>query len=152
MGRVSITTRIDASPDVCFDLTRDIDVHIASTAGTSERAVAGVMSGLIGAGERVTWEARHFGIRWRMTSEITAFEPPLYFVDEMVAGPFASFRHFHGFQPDGAGTRMIDIMTYTVPAGWLGKLFDRLVLEPYMRHLLTQRVSVLKAIAEGQKQ
>ena len=149
MGRVSLTTRIDAPPEACFDLSRDVEAHIQSTPGTSERAVGGVTTGLIGAGERVTWEARHLRVQWRMTSEITAFAPPLFFVDEMVAGPFSSFRHFHGFLPDGPGTRMIDILSYTVPAGWPGKLFDHLILEPYMRRIMIQRVSVLKAIAES---
>ncbi len=149
VGRVSITTRIDAPPERCFDLNRDVDVHIESTPGTSERAVGGVTSGLLGDRDRVTWEARHLGIRWRMTMEITAYAHPRFLVDEMVSGPFRSFRHFHGFLPDGAGTTMIDIMTYTVPAGLPGRIFDRMILEPYMRHLLTQRVAVLTALAEG---
>ncbi len=149
MGSASLTTRIDAPVDVCFDLARDIDAHIRSTPGTAERAVAGVTSGLIGLGETVTWEARHLGVGWRMTVGLTAFERPRYFVDEMLAGPFATFRHFHGFQPDGAGTRMTDILRYTVPAGWPGRLFDQLILQPYMHRVLSQRIAILKAEAES---
>ena len=149
MGRVSITTWINASPDTCFDLVRDVEAHIQSTPGTSERAIAGVTTGLLRDGDRVTWEARHLGIRWRMTVSITAYDRPRYLVDEMIHGPFASFRHFHGFLPDGAGTKMIDIMTYTVPAWWLGRVFDRLILEPYMRRVLERRIAVLQEMAES---
>ncbi len=93
MGLVHIVTDIAAPVEACFDLSRSIDLHLESMAATRERAVSGVTSGLIGGGEEVTWEARHFGIYWRVTSRITAFEPPHRFVDEMVRGPFALFRH-----------------------------------------------------------
>lgn len=148
MGRVSITNLIDAPRDVCFDLSRSVEAHIQSTPGTAERAVGGVTTGLLGSGDQVTWDAVHLGRRRRMTVGITVLNRPDYFVDEMIAGPFRSFRHFHGFQQERTGTRMIDIMSYTVPAGWLGRLIDRLILESYMRHLLVQRVAVLKSIAE----
>lgn len=148
VGRVSITTRIEAPPEICFDLNRDVDVHIESTTGTAERAVGGVTTGLLGERDRVTWEARHLGIRWRMTIEITAFDRPRFLVDEQISGPFRAFRHFHGFQPNGTGTTMIDILTYAIPAGWPGRIFDRLILEPYMRDVLATRLAVLKALAE----
>jgi ligand-binding SRPBCC domain-containing protein len=57
---------------------------------SNEQAIAGVMSGLIGPDEEVTWEARHFGLRVRMTSRITEYDRPRAFTDEQVSGPFAS--------------------------------------------------------------
>src|SRR5262245_11264571 len=45
MGRLpsfTVVTLIGASPEVCFDLSRDIDVHVESMAASGERAVAGV--------------------------------------------------------------------------------------------------------------
>jgi len=63
----------------------------------------------MGPGDTVTWEARHLGRRWRLTSRITDFAPPEHFADEQVRGPFASFRHVHTFTPIGDGsTLMID--------------------------------------------
>jgi ligand-binding SRPBCC domain-containing protein len=79
---------------------------------SGEKAVAGVTTGLIAAGEEVSWEARHFGILWRMTSRIVEFDPPHRFVDQMVRGPFAAFRHEHHFDAAGAGTRMTDVITF----------------------------------------
>src|SRR2546430_13616299 len=35
-----------------------------------------VTSGLLGPGDVVTWEARHFGVRQRLTVKITAFDRP----------------------------------------------------------------------------
>ncbi|HEX2700140.1 MAG TPA: hypothetical protein VHM89_08065 [Acidimicrobiales bacterium] len=73
MPALRVVSDIAAPVEVCFDLSRSIELHVESMAASAERAVAGVTSGLIGAGEEVTWAARHFGIRWRVTSRITGF-------------------------------------------------------------------------------
>src|SRR5690606_21074152 len=108
MPVITVETLILASPQRCFDLARDIDVHCQSTSATKERAVAGVTSGLIGAGQSVTFEAVHFGVRQRLTSKITEFDAPHRFVDEMVEGAFASLRHVHEFEARGEHTLMRD--------------------------------------------
>lgn len=77
-------TRIAAPPAAAFDASCDIDLHLESMRSSGERAIAGVTSGRIGPGEQVTWRARHFGVRFRMTSRITAYERPSRFVDEQL--------------------------------------------------------------------
>ena len=69
MPKIELTTIIDAPIERCFDLARSIDLHKLSTAGTDEEAIAGVMSGLIGKNEQVTWKAKHFGITQKLTSK-----------------------------------------------------------------------------------
>src|SRR5688572_15352099 len=97
MPRIEIVIEIAASPPRCFDLARDLDLHVASMAHTGERAVAGRTSGLIGLGEEVTWRGRHFGFVLDHTSRITAFDPPRHFRDEMIRGRFETFVHDHFF-------------------------------------------------------
>jgi hypothetical protein len=58
MAVIRIETEIGAPPAVCFDAARSIELHIASTGRTQERAIGGVTAGLIGAGQEVTWSAR----------------------------------------------------------------------------------------------
>ena len=113
-----------------------------------ERAVAGVTSGRLGPGDQVTWEAVHFGVRQRLTSRITEFEPPHRFVDEMVRGAFRRIRHEHQFVPTTDGTLMIDVFDYTAPLGLLGRLADALFLRRYMTRLLISRNAYLKQVAE----
>jgi len=134
--------------EICFDLARSIDVHIAAVSNTSERAVAGVTSGLIGLGETVTWEAVHFGIKQRLTSRITKYERPRLFIDEMVRGAFHSFIHVHEFKSISEGTLMVDKFSYTTPLGPLGRIADRLFLKRYMGRFLQKRASYLKHVAE----
>ncbi len=149
MPVIVLRTRVAAPPSRCFDLARDVDLHERSTAASRERAVAGVTSGLLGAGDDVTWEATHFGIRQRLTSRITEFDPPHRFVDEMVRGAFARFRHEHQFLAVEGGTEMVDVFDYTSPLGPLGRLADGLFLRRYMTRLLRDRNAYLKRAAES---
>jgi ligand-binding SRPBCC domain-containing protein len=88
----------------------------------------------------VTWQLWQFGVPLRHTSVISAYEPPVRFVDEMVRGALAAFRHEHRFQPrpDG-GCTMLDSITYRVPFGPLGALADRLFVRRRLRTLLLDR-------------
>lgn len=149
MPVIVLRTRVAAPPSRCFDLARDIDLHQRSTAASRERVVGGRLAGLLGADDEVTWEATHFGVRQRLTSHITEFEPPHRFVDEMVRGAFRRFRHEHQFHPTDGGTLVVDIFDYTSPMGPLGRLADRLFLERYMTRLLRERNAYLKREAES---
>lgn len=139
---------IHAPITVCFDLARNIDVHIQTTGKTNERAVAGVTSGLIEKGQTVTWEATHLGVRQKLTAKITEMERPYRFVDVMVKGAFHSFTHIHEFVESGTGTIMKDTFSYKSPLGILGILVDKLFLERYMREFIVSRAEGLKKIAE----
>ena len=149
MPVIVLRTRVAAPASRCFDLARDVDLHQRSTAASRERAVAGVTSGLLGRGDEVTWEATHFGVRQRLTSRITEFDPPNRFVDEMVRGAFTRFRHEHQFLSFPDGTEMVDIFDYTSPLGPLGRLADGLFLRRYMTRLLRDRNAYLKRVAES---
>jgi ligand-binding SRPBCC domain-containing protein len=148
MPRIEIATPIDASLEVCFDLARDIDFHVQSAEGTDERAIAGVTSGLIGWGEEVTWEARHFGVRQKLTSRITVFERPFHFRDSQVRGPFARFDHDHLFRRHEEATIMVDVFDYDSPFGVIGKVADALFLHRYMDRFLRTRALAIQAAAE----
>ena len=148
MPVIRLSTTIRASREICFDLSRSIDLHMVSTAATGERAIAGRTSGLIGPGETVTWRAKHFGIWQTLTSRVTAFDRPSFFADEMVKGAFHSFRHEHRFEISNEDTVMQDVFMYASPFGFLGRIADALFLEKYMRRLLEERNAVIRAHAE----
>ena len=148
MPLIEIKTLIKSDLKTCFDLARNIDFHKASMAHSNEKAIAGVTSGLIKLGEFVTWEASHFGIKQKLTSKITEFESPNYFVDEMVSGAFKSFKHEHIFQTKNDSTLMIDKFHFQSPYGIFGKLANVIFLKGYMTYLLVTRNGFLKQKAE----
>jgi hypothetical protein len=92
MPIVYLETIIKAPVEVCFDLSRSINLHVESTRHTSERAIAGVISGLISLGQTVIWKAKHLGVWQNLTSMITEYERPTFFVGEMVQRAFKKFR------------------------------------------------------------
>lgn len=151
MPLIELTTEINAPIGRCFDLARSIDLHRLSTEGTEEEAIAGVTSGLIGKGQRVTWRAKHFGISQTLTSEITEFEFPYYFRDEMIRGAFKVIKHDHLFEGSGDKTVMKDKFYFESPGGILGILFNKTVLSKYLRDLLERRNQMIKEVAESEK-
>lgn len=150
MPRIEIVTNIAAPIEKVFDLSRSIDAHQQSQSAHNEVAVAGRTSGLIEAGEHVTWRATHFGIRQLLTSRIESMERPRYFRDTMVTGAFKRIDHDHYFEAESADrTFMRDVFVYEAPLGVIGRLADALFLERYMTKLLVERNQVIKKLAES---
>ena len=152
MHRIDIETIISADIQICFDLARSIDLHQLSTAKTNEKAISGITSGLIKMDEIVTWEATHFGIRQKLTSKITAFNPPFHFRDEQLKGAFKYFLHDHYFEQLTEGKILMkDIFQYEAPLGLLGQIFSKFILTNYMRKFLLERNQMIKDYAESEK-
>jgi len=149
MPTIRLETSINASPERCFDLSLSVDLHHHSVAHTHERPIAGVTSGVMKLGDTVTWEAVHFGIKQHLTSQITAYERPYHFTDEMIQGAFQEIIHVHEFVSQPSGTLMIDLFTVRAPLGILGRLAEALFLTRYMRGLLLTRNRYLKQVAEA---
>lgn len=141
---------IDAPIRTCFRLARDINIHTQTVwKHTREKAIAGVRSGTIVAGQTVTFEATHFGVRQTLTSLITEFKEPYLFVDEMQKGAFKSLRHIHEFMEHKSYTIMKDTLYFEAPFGLMGWVVERLILKIYMKKFLEHRNIELKKIAEN---
>ena len=151
MPVIVLYTRINAPRERVFDLSRSLELHQDTVAHTKERAIAAVTSGLLGLDDEVTWSAWHLGWRRRLRVRMSRLEYPFFFEDRMVEGAFRMMRHEHHFEPDGEGTVMMDRFEFTSPFGWIGRSFDRLFLERYMRRLLEQRNAGIKRIAESEE-
>lgn len=139
-------TTVPAERERVFGTSLDVDAHTSSMRRSGERAVAGMTSGRLGPGDRVTWRARHFGVWWQMSVRITEYEPPSRFVDEQVSGPFGHWRHEHHFQPhdtEPGATVMSDLVDFSVPAGVAGRVVGATILRPYLRHLIVVRNAFL---------
>jgi ligand-binding SRPBCC domain-containing protein len=151
MPTIYLETQIKSTVEVCFDLSRNIDLHQISTAETNEKAIAGRTKGLIEAGEFVTWQAKHFGITQKLTSKITVFNKPFYFRDEQQKGAFKYIIHDHYFESHNEYVLMKDIFNFQSPFGLIGNLVDKIVLTNYLRNILLKRNMVIKKYAETEK-
>ncbi len=152
MAHFQLETIIAAPIELCFDLARNIDVHLAAATARGQKAIAGTTSGLIGLGETVTWEGRYLLLRRQMTSRIILFDFPNMFADEMQQGAFHHWRHTHTFTQFRGVTKMHDDVDFASPFGLIGYMTDVLFMRNYMRKLLLGQNAFLKNLAENPSQ
>lgn len=148
MGILQIETFIQAPKELCFDLARSTDLHVESAEFSSEKIVAGVSTGLLKLNDTVTFEGRHFGIRQRMSTQITKFNRPYSFSDSQITGIFKSFVHDHSFIEKNEGTVMTDTITFKCPYGPIGFLVDPLI-KLHIAKFMQIRVTKIKKVAES---
>lgn len=146
MSRIELQTLIAAPIERCYDLSLSVELHLRSTASTGERVVAGVSSGVLRLGDHVTWEARHLGLKHRLSMTISAADPPRMFRDEMVRGPFRRLVHDHFFEQADGRTLMRDVFEFSTGV----RPLDALVLKPHLRRFLLHRNATIKELAEGE--
>lgn len=151
MPTIHITTFIAAPVQRVFDLSRNIDLHKVSMKRHREEAVAGIRFGLIEKDETVTWKGKHLFKTRLLRSRITEMVKPSLFIDEQAKGDFKMLRHEHHFKPCDNGTIMIDLVSFEIPYGALGKCFNMVYFTRYMRNLISQRNKTIKEYAEGEK-
>ena len=151
MTQIKTSTTINAPIEIVFNNCRNIDIHQYSASKTNEKAIAGITSGLINKGETVTWKGKHFGIYIQHESIISEMDFPNYFVDEQLNGHFKSFKHQHFFRQKENQTIMTDILEYETPVGYIGKLFDKLLLENHLTKFIIYRNAILKELSENQQ-
>jgi ligand-binding SRPBCC domain-containing protein len=151
MPLIKLETTINAAIEVCFDLSRSIDLHKISTAKTNETAIDGITKGLINYNESVTWQAKHFGIRQKLTSKIAAYNRPFHFCDEQIKGAFKKIKHDHYFVEKDNMVLMTDDFLFESPFGIAGHVFNKLFLTQYLKRFLIERNQIIKDYAETGK-
>ncbi|UCZ52964.1 SRPBCC family protein [Bacillus shivajii] len=137
---------IQAPMEVCFELARNVDIHMQIT---KDQAVCGVTEGLLEEGDNVTWEVQHFGIKQRLTAMVSFMDSPHKLVI-MVRGTFQTYTHIREFFEVSDGTMMVGMLEYRSPFGLVGILADKLFLERYMQTLIKSRAKTFKKIAEAE--
>ncbi|CAH0247068.1 hypothetical protein SRABI76_03147 [Microbacterium oxydans] len=149
MAGFVLETVITAPPATVFAASLDPELHVRSMARHGETMVEAPSGGRFTEGSTVTWQARHFGIRFRLRSIVFDIDPPRAFSDRQIAGPFAAFRHEHAFEEHPRGTLMRDTITFRSPFGPIGRAVDALCMQGYLRRLIEQRNATLVDEIEG---
>jgi ligand-binding SRPBCC domain-containing protein len=92
-------------------------------------------------GLRIDYRLRLRGLPLRWQSEITAWEPPVRFVDEQRRGPYRAWIHEHTFEARDGGTLARDHVRYAVA---LDFLVHRLFVRPDMERIFQFRSEALR--------
>lgn len=87
-----------------------------------------------------------FTMRW--VAQHTAYDPPHFFEDIQIKGPFKSWRHRHLIKDDPAGSLLRDEIDYEPPVGFLGRFMAPLLIEPRLQKLFDYRHDVTRRWCE----
>jgi ligand-binding SRPBCC domain-containing protein len=98
------------------------------------------------AGAVIDYGIRVIGIPMRWRSLISAYEPPVMFVDEQVIGPYALWHHTHTFREENGATVIEDVVRYALPFGPLGWLAHRLFVRRRLEAIFAYRTNVIEAV------
>jgi ligand-binding SRPBCC domain-containing protein len=97
-------------------------------------------------GARIDYVIRWMGLPMRWRTVITAYEPPLLFVDEQERGPYALWRHTHTFEETAEGVLVGDRVEYRLPLGILGDLTHSLLVKGQLQEIFRYRQRALAAL------
>lgn len=84
------------------------------------------------------------GIKMNWVTEIKNVEEHAFFVDEQRVGPYAMWHHQHHIERHGDYTLMHDIITYTPPLGWLGRIANWLFIRKNLQQIFDYRKTALE--------
>jgi len=94
---------------------------------------------------------RGLPLRWR--TEITAWDPPVRFVDVQLRGPYAEWVHTHTFEEEEGGTRVHDVVRYRLPGpSVITRIVNTLMVAPDTTRIFEFRHKALEEIFNAQGQ
>lgn len=148
MVKIRATTFVNAPMERCFRLALSVNLQMDAT---NDEAVAGITSGLVGPGDRVTWKRALTLLRKEHQSVIELWRPFSFYRETMTDGPFQFYEHDHHFAPLNDGTRIRDEIRFLPPAGIVGRVTERLFLRRQVTRFLEQRNALIKQAAESEE-
>ena len=90
-------------------------------------------------GATIAYRLHVRGVPLRWLIEIELWRPPYEFVDVQVKGPYKLWRHIRRVQEIKNGSRIVDVVNYTLPLGALGRLVHRLQVADDLNEIFDYR-------------
>lgn len=103
-------------------------------------------SNTISEGTVIRYRLRLHGIPIHWTTEIRQWRPPHRFIDVQTSGPYKLWHHTHKFEAHGERTKMIDVVRYSLPFGFVGRIVDVLKVRDDVRRIFDYRVQFIQEI------
>jgi ligand-binding SRPBCC domain-containing protein len=86
------------------------------------------------------------GIPMTWVTEITQVVEGRYFIDEQRIGPYSLWHHQHFIEPHEHGVMMTDIVSYSPPLGFLGRLANTLFIRRQLEEIFSYRAKALNKL------
>ena len=82
-------------------------------------------------------------------SELKNIVPGTSFVDVQLIGPYRYWHHYHSIEQADEGIRFIDIVTYEMPYGFIGRMAHALFVGRMLERIFSFRERRLRELLEG---
>jgi ligand-binding SRPBCC domain-containing protein len=96
--------------------------------------------GGIHTGALIRYRLGWHGIPIGWTTEIRRWNPPYFFTDTQIRGPYKLWHHTHKFEEVEGGTMMTDIVWYKLPFGPLGEIAHAIHVRKDVERIFDYRV------------
>jgi ligand-binding SRPBCC domain-containing protein len=90
-------------------------------------------------GTLIDYKLRLHGIPIQWKTEIVEWNPPFRFVDRQRKGPYRKWIHTHLFEKDKGGTRMVDLIEYSLWPPIASSLLNRILVESDLKKIFAYR-------------
>jgi ligand-binding SRPBCC domain-containing protein len=100
-------------------------------------------------GAEIDYTIRWYGFPLHWKTLILEYEPPFCFVDQQLSGPYAFWRHRHGFEQATEGTKITDRVDYVLPLGRLGQFAHALAVRRQLISIFNYRQQELGKLLGG---
>jgi ligand-binding SRPBCC domain-containing protein len=153
-----LTSVIESSCEIDAPIARVFAFHLdtrnaALIAPPGQRVLSVEGTFPLGLGSEVRLRARQLPLPWVQTwlVRVVRLEQPTLIVDELLRGPFASWRHEHRFADvPGGRTRLTDHVTYELQGGVLARLADALLGRRLLLATFRSRQARTRALLESE--
>ena len=97
-------------------------------------------------GTLIDYKIKVEGIPMLWRTEISDWNPPYYFIDSQLKGPYVKWVHEHHFESVDNGTKMTDKVTFRSP-GWIFEpIIHYLIVKNKVEKIFEYREKILKDI------
>jgi ligand-binding SRPBCC domain-containing protein len=97
-------------------------------------------------GTLIDYELRLYGVKFKWKTRIEGFQPPHFFVDAQLKGPYRQWVHRHTFEEVQGGTLMRDRVEYALSLGPLGALAHALMVRRSVEKIFAFRNQTIAGI------
>lgn len=86
------------------------------------------------------------GIKLPWVTEISFVAEKSYFIDEQRFGPYAFWHHKHFFEATPEGTKMTDVVHYSLPLGFVGKIMNAIFVKNKLKSIFDYRTKAVNQL------
>lgn len=95
-------------------------------------------------GQIIIYQIKLFpGLKLKWVTEITHVNEENYFVDEQRFGPYKFWHHQHLFKEVDEGMKINDIVHYSIPLGFSGRIMNKLFIRSKLENIFKFRKEYL---------